>query len=123
MKPATGNDLLRFFFATGGRIPREEYALGLVFIYAVNAALIAFSLHQADRDLALGLTIMISTFPTTLALVVLAAKRCRDIGISAWLAVIALIPVFGFLWLVTLVLVPGRPEASDREPPPRFDPD
>ena len=78
MQSLRTNDLLRFFFTVGGRISRREYLLGLAFIYAVNAALLAFALHQADRDLALGLAIIVSASPSTIGQFVLVAKRCHD---------------------------------------------
>ena len=122
MKPVSANDLLRFFFTAGGRIARQEYVLGLAFVYAVNAALIAFALHQADRDLALGLAIMVSAFPSTVALFVLAAKRCHDIALPGAFTLILLVPFLGLLWLIVLAFIAGNPGANRYGPPPRFDP-
>ncbi len=116
------NDLLRFFFTIGGRITRREYVLGIAFIYAVDATLIAFSLNQAEHDLALGLAIMISAFPSTVGMLVLAAKRCHDIALSGALALVLLVPFFGILWLVALAAISGTPGANLYGPPPRFDP-
>ena len=122
MRPIRANDLLRFFFVAGGRIARQEYALGIGFVYAVNATLIAFALHQADHDLALGLVIMISAFPSTVVLLVLAAKRCHDMRLSGLFAVLLLVPFLGLLWLVALAFIAGNPGANQYGPPPRFDP-
>jgi uncharacterized membrane protein YhaH (DUF805 family) len=123
MHPIGTNDLLRFFFTAGGRIARQEYLLGLAFIYAVNAALVSFALSQADRDLALGLAIMVSTFPSTVALFVLTAKRCHDLALSGAFALMLLVPFVGVLWLVALAVLAGNPEPNLFGPPPRFDPD
>ena len=88
----------------------------------MDAALIAFALHQADRDLALGLAIMISAFPSTVALFVLAAKRCHDIALPGVLTLLLLVPFLGLLWLVALAFIAGNPGANQYGPPPRFDP-
>ena len=122
MKPVRTNELLRFFFTAGGRIARQEYVLGLAVIYAVDATVIAFALHQADRDLALGLAIMLSAFPSTVALFVLAAKRCHDIALPGALTLLLLVPFLGLLWLLALAFIAGNPRANQYGPPPRFDP-
>ena len=122
MRPVSGNDLLRFFFTAGGRIGRQEYLLGLAFVYAVETALIAFAVHQADRDLALGLVLMITVFPSTVAQFVLAAKRCHDIALPGVFTLILLVPFLGFVWLIALAVVAGNQAANQYGPPPRFDP-
>ncbi len=122
MRPFRFDDFLRFFFTVGGRISRREYVLGLAFVYAANAALIAFALHQDNHDLALGLTIMISAFPSTLALFVLAAKRCHDLALSGTFTLLLLVPFVGFIWLVAMAFVAGNPGPNQYGAPPRFDP-
>jgi uncharacterized membrane protein YhaH (DUF805 family) len=122
MRPVHADDLLRFFFTAGGRIARQEYVLGLAFIYAVDATLIAFAVQQTDHDLALGLAIMICAFPSTVALFVLVAKRCHDIALPGVFTLILLVPFLGLLWLIALGVVAGNPAANQYGPPPRFDP-
>jgi uncharacterized membrane protein YhaH (DUF805 family) len=116
------SDFLRFFFTAGGRISRREYLLGLAVIYAVNAVLLAFALHQADRDLALGLAIMVSAFPSTVAQFVLVAKRCHDIGLSGAFVLVLLIPFVGLAWLTVLAAIAGNGGPNPYGAPPRFDP-
>jgi uncharacterized membrane protein YhaH (DUF805 family) len=116
------SDFLRFFFTAGGRIARREYLLGLAFIYAVNAVLLAFALHQGDPDLALGLAIMLSAFPSTVAQFVLVAKRCHDIGLSGGFVLVLLIPFVGLAWLAALAAIVGNGGPNPYGPPPRFDP-
>ncbi len=122
MKPVRTNELLRFFFYAGGRISRQEYALGVAFVYAANAALIAFAVHQANSDLALGLAIMVSAFPSTVAMFVLAAKRCHDMGLAGTFALLLVVPLVGLFWLIGIGLVPGDSAPNAYGPPPLFDP-
>ncbi len=122
MQPVGANEFLRFFFTAGGRIARQEYLLGVAFVYMADAALIAFAVHQPDHDLALGLAIMISAFPSTVAQFVLAAKRCHDIGLSGAFVLVLLLPFVGLLWLVALAFIAGSAGANLYGPPPRFDP-
>ena len=122
MRPVRIDDFLRFFFTVGGRISRREYALGLAFVYAVNATLLVFALHQEDYNLALGLIIMVSAFPSTLAQFALAAKRCHDLALSGAMTLLLLVPVVGLLWLVGLGVVAGDRGPNLYGPAPRFDP-
>lgn len=122
MLTVRANDFLRFFFTTTGRIARREYILGIAFILAANAALLSFALHQADPELALGLAIMASTFPSTVAQFVLVAKRCHDIALSGAFALLVVVPVVGFLWLIALAAMAGNPGPNLYGAPPRFDP-
>ena len=122
MKPVGASALLRFFFLAGGRITRREYVLGFAFVYAANAALIAFALHQNDSDLALGLVIMTTAFPSTVAQFVMAAKRCHDIGLSGAFCLVLLVPFVGLIWLLALAVIAGIPGPNTFGPPPRFDP-
>ena len=123
MRPVGVNDLLRFFFTAVGRIARQEYVLGLAFVCAADAALIAFAVNQANHDLALGLVIMVAAFPTTVALFVLAAKRCHDIALPGAFALLLLVPFVGFVWLVALAFIAGNSDPNLYGAPPRFDPD
>ena len=122
MRAVRVDDFLRFFFTVGGRISRQEYVLGLAFIYAVNAVLIAFAVTQRDHDLALGLAIMISAFPSTMALFVLAAKRCHDLSLSGAFTLLLLVPFVGFFWLIALAFAASDPNPNRFGAPPRFEP-
>jgi uncharacterized membrane protein YhaH (DUF805 family) len=123
MQPIGLNDILRFFFIAHGRIGRQEYLLGLGFIYAVNAALLSFALHQSDHDLALGLVIMISTFPSTVGIFVLSAKRCHDMGLPGSFVLMLVIPLIGLIWMFVLAIAAGTPGPNAYGAPPRFGPD
>ena len=122
MKPVGVGDLVLFFFYAGGRISRQEYTLGTVFIYALNAVLFAFAFHQAESNLALGFAIMVSAFPSTVASLVLAAKRCHDIALPGAAALLLLVPLVGVLWLIALAAVDGTPNSNLYGPRPRFEP-
>ena len=49
-KPVGPAELLRFFFRASGRISRQEYALGVAFIYAVNVAILFLALAHTDFE-------------------------------------------------------------------------
>jgi len=123
MKPAGLAEIAEFFFRARGRIGRQEYLLGLGFIYAVNAALLSFALHQADPDLALGLVIMLTTFPSTVGVFMVTAKRCHDMGLSGAFVLVLVVPLFGLICMAILAIAAGNPGPNPYGPPPRFGPD
>jgi uncharacterized membrane protein YhaH (DUF805 family) len=122
MRPATTEQMLRFFFRAGGRISRMEYALGLIFLQAINLALLVIILTTANLTPEQLLPIVVLSLPLTIALVVIMAKRCHDIGLPGTFFLLALVPVVGLFWPIALAFVPGNPGTNAYGPPPQFAP-
>lgn len=123
MRPVGPAEFADFFFRARGRIGRQEYLLGLAFIYAVNATLLSFALHQSDHDLALGLVIMLTTFPSTVGVFALSAKRCHDMGLPGSFVLLLVVPLIGLIWMFVLAIAVGTPGPNAYGAPPRFGPD
>lgn len=120
--PAAGLDqLVAFFFRPQGRITRSEYALGLVFIYALSLAIMAFVLARTDSDGALMLTILL-TLPLTVSMFMLVVKRCHDFGVTGAFLLLLFVPFVGFVWLIALCFIPGTPGPNAYGPAPQFRP-
>ena len=62
MRPATAEQVLRFFFRASGRISRLEYALGFICIQAVNLAILS-ELLTRDTITPAALLLVISLVP------------------------------------------------------------
>ncbi len=123
MRPATTNQILHFFFRANGRISRIEYALGLIFLQAINLALLTVILTADNLTPEQVLPILVISLPLTVALAVIMAKRCHDIGLPGSFFLLALVPVIGLIWPIALVFVPGNPGANAYGPPPAFAPE
>jgi uncharacterized membrane protein YhaH (DUF805 family) len=123
MRPAGLDEILRFFFRVQGRIGRAEYALGLGFIYSVNFAVLFYLLlHDEMHGLTLlGLTLL--SLPLVVALAVVIAKRCHDIGLPGTFFLLILVPVLGLGWLIALAFLPGNPGPNAYGPAPEFEPE
>ena len=120
--PAAGLDqLVAFFFRPQGRITRSEYALGLVFIYALSLAIMAFVLARTDSDGALMLTILL-TLPLTVSMFMLVVKRCHDFGVTGAFLLLLFVPFVGFVWLIALCFIPGTRGPNAYGPAPQFRP-
>ncbi|HVZ13675.1 MAG TPA: DUF805 domain-containing protein [Bauldia sp.] len=120
MRPASTEQILRFFFRANGRISRREYALGLIFLQAINAALLTIVLNAEELTPEQLLPIVVISLPLTIALAVIMAKRCHDIGLPGSFFLLALVPVVGLFWPIALAFLAGNPTANAYGPPPAF---
>ena len=123
MRPAGPDQILRFFFRVEGRIGRAEYGLGLGFIYALYFAIIAYVLGHDELTEGALLFLMLLAAPLIVALAVIMAKRCHDIGLPGSFFLLFLVPVVGVVWLIALGLLPGNPGSNPYGPPPAFAPE
>ena len=114
---------LLFFFRAEGRIGRAEYALGVGFLYAVNAALLSFAIvHMEFETDGLGL-VAAAGLPSFAALCVLVAKRSHDLALPASFVLLLFVPAIGLIWLVALAFLQGTSGPNPYGAEPRFRPD
>jgi uncharacterized membrane protein YhaH (DUF805 family) len=123
MRPASTDQLLRFFFRTEGRISRAEYALGLGFIYAVNGAILLYVLIHPDISSTALFLLCVVTAPLVVGIAVVMAKRCHDLGLPGTFFLLILVPLVGLVWLVALGFLPGNPGPNSYGAPPAFAPE
>ncbi len=93
--PATTDQILRFFFRVQGRIGRQEYALGIGVVYPVNFAILFYLLTRHEIGGAMLLLLTAVSIPVLVALIVLMAKRCHDLGLPGTFFLLALVPLVG----------------------------
>ena len=79
--------ILSLLFSFKGRINRKLYWLALLGVLLLIWALFSLGLREL-------------TLIPVISMIALSAKRCRDIGWSPWLSLIALIPVVDIVFLV-----------------------
>jgi len=120
MPPATTDQVLRFFFRTGGRISRGEYTLALIVLQAINLAILNELLSRDYVTPAALLLLVIISVPLVVGLVVIMIKRCHDIGLPGTFFLFALIPFVGVIWPLALCFWPGNATANAYGPPPAF---
>ena len=119
MQPASLDELLRFFFRPQGRLGRQEYSLGILFILALDAAAVSMALDAATPAILMPL-IGLAILPLLVGEFVLAAKRCHALGLPGSFVVVLFVPILGLVCLFALMLVPGNPADNVYGPaPPR----
>lgn len=107
------------YFTTNGRIGRARYiawSMGLMLAALLGYGL-AIGLMMATPILG-GILIFVVLCAIGVVSVMIAAQRLHDIGWSAWLLLINLIPVVGGIFSLLLLGLPGQKERNQYGPPP-----
>ena len=114
-------DLVWLFFGLTGRIARQSYIFGEIFLL-VCIFFVTWQIALAEDNealLALWGIAFISVGTVLLwCAIALTVKRLHDIGLPGILAVCLLIPVIQWLALAFLMVKPGDPRSNDYGPPP-----
>lgn len=114
------DQLLTFFYRPQGRIARGEYALGVLFIWAVSFAILSFVVAQTGGSPGWLVFTAILGIPLTVAFLVLVVKRCHDLGLPGSFVLLLAVPVAGFVWIVVLMMIPGNSAPNLYGPAPAF---
>lgn len=106
-------------FTTDGRIGRVRY-LGwsmAMFLIALPLFLIIAGLYAASSTLGalIGVILLVGYVVVS---VMIGAQRLHDIGWSAWLLLLNLVPVVGSVFPLLMLLIPGTAGANRFGPPP-----
>ena len=122
-RSAVGETLPEFaeleVFSIEGRIGRLRYlAWSLVLMLAGLALLGVASMGLAISEIVGGLLLAMVVLAMVVVSVQIAAQRLHDIGWSAWLWLLNLVPVVGGVFALLLLVVPGGAGANRFGPPP-----
>ncbi|MEP3279514.1 MAG: DUF805 domain-containing protein [Stappiaceae bacterium] len=107
---ASLKEMLWLFFGFSGRITREIYWLGFGFCYIISLIVIQphfrgiETVEDIEKIPAYVLPFMLLFVWCELALVV---KRAHDKGLSGFIALLALVPLVNFAFLIFLGLIAG----------------
>jgi uncharacterized membrane protein YhaH (DUF805 family) len=123
MAAATTSQLFNFFLRPQGRIGRLEFALGAGLVMCLDLALLGFVAHEGVLTPGTMLVTALIGLPLTIGMLVIAAKRCHDVGLPGSFVLLLLIPFVGVAWLVVLGLLPGKAGPNAYGPPPQFTPE
>jgi len=100
-----------------GRIGRLRYMAWLMAALLVLAPL-AWGVTHISSPAPMILAILLLTVASLLYLVRFMAQRLHDIGLSAWCALVLLIPVAGEIAMLALAVWPGNNAENDYGAPP-----
>jgi uncharacterized membrane protein YhaH (DUF805 family) len=122
-RPASTEDIIRFFFRIDGRIGRQEYALGITVVYALNFSILFYLLVRETMTPITIVLLILADLVILIGLAVLMAKRCHDIGLPGSYFLLILVPVVGLFWPFALAFLPGNSGPNAYGAPPTFAPE
>jgi uncharacterized membrane protein YhaH (DUF805 family) len=98
-----------------GRIGRQPYILGQLFLLSLYAVIVAriLAVRGQDGPTALwGLSLLALTPVAAWATIALTTKRLRDVGWPALLALVLFVPTANLVLIGLLMVWPGNPAAA-----------
>ena len=101
--------LTEVMFGFKGRLAREAYWLALLGAASVATAILLPILMMAEPPGYAGWVVAAVWLAMNYIQVSLLAKRCHDLGASAYFAVMAVLPGIGEIVLLIAGLLPGQP--------------
>jgi uncharacterized membrane protein YhaH (DUF805 family) len=123
VSPATNDQIFRFFFNVEGRIGREEYALGVTVVYALNFSILFYLIVRETMSPISIVLLLLLDIAILVGLAVLMAKRCHDVGLPGSYFLLILVPLVGLFWPIVLGFLPGNPGPNAYGPAPTYKPD
>ena len=121
-RPQKRTSILWALFGFDGRLSREPFWLGFLFMSLLAMLAIAPYREPETGAIVIGpatMVVLIVVFWSELAL---ASKRLHDRGWSAWLVLILLIPLVNLAAYIALGLIPGDKGSNQFGPAPNTRP-
>ncbi|WP_169508978.1 DUF805 domain-containing protein [Amorphus coralli] len=94
-------------FGFDGRISREPFWLGFLFVTLLASVMLTPFRPQGDDPVMVNLGFLMILVVALWSELALAVKRLHDRGLSGWLAVLLFVPVLNLVVFVVLGLIPG----------------
>lgn len=108
-------------FGLRGRIGRQTYILGQLFMIAIFAVIIARIIAVEGDEGATafwGLIMLAALAVSAWSMFALTVKRLHDISQPGILALLLFVPTVNMITVVALMFWPSSPESNDHGPPP-----
>jgi len=108
-------------FGFGGRIARQTYILGQLFMLALFAVVVARILAvQGNEGLTVfwGLAFLLLCAISLWVAFALTIKRLHDLDLPALLALLLLVPTINGIFVIVLMVLPSNPKTNKYGPPP-----
>jgi uncharacterized membrane protein YhaH (DUF805 family) len=108
-------------FGFRGRLGRQPFILGQLFMLSLFAVVIARILavrNDENQTVVWGLAFLALCGVAFWSQVALVIKRLRDIGLPPLLALLLFVPIVNLIFVVILMFIPSTPGSSPQGPPP-----
>ena len=109
-------DLKQLYFGLQGRINREQYIYGWLFMFMLQGVMLAQLINapeESGRQVFWFLVWALASFASTIATLIMSVKRARDMGWPPIIAFALVIPAFSIIGLAIFSIWPGK-QSRDR---------
>ena len=113
--------VLKQYADFSGRARRKEYWMFALFnfIFAFVLGLIDGILGLSSSKVGIGLLGGLYSLAVLIPGLAVTVRRLHDVGKSAWMILIVLIPIVGGIWLIVLTVIGGEPGENQYGQDPR----
>lgn len=108
-------------FGLRGRIGRQTYILGQLFMIAIFAVIIARIVAVEGDESATamwGIIMLLALLGSSWSMIALTVKRLHDISKPGFLALLLFVPTVNMVTVVVLMFWPSSPQSNEHGPPP-----
>ena len=108
-------------FGFRGRIGRQTFILGQLFMLALFAVIVARIVAVEGNEGATvfwGIAFLLLAGISLVSSVALCVKRLHDLSLPGILAALVFVPTLNMLFVIALMVVPSRQEVNEHGPPP-----
>lgn len=119
LSASTGEYAELKLWGVDGRIGRMRYlAWSMVLVLCCIPVLFVGAVITSISDTLGSILLFAAGAAMMAAMVMIAAKRLHDLGWSAWLVLLSLVPLVNTIFSILLMVMPGNSEANLYGPPP-----
>lgn len=106
-------------YGVDGRIGRMRYlAWSMVLMFVCLPVFLVCTLITSVSETLGSILLFTAGVAVMAAMVMICAKRLHDLGWSAWLVLLTLVPLVNTIFSILLMVMPGSPESNLYGPPP-----
>jgi uncharacterized membrane protein YhaH (DUF805 family) len=108
-------------FGFGGRIARQTFILGQLFMLSLFAVVVARIVAvQGNENLTVfwGLAFLLLSVVSLWATFALTVKRLHDLDLPALMALLLLVPTINAIFVIVLMVLPSSAKTNEHGPPP-----
>jgi uncharacterized membrane protein YhaH (DUF805 family) len=108
-------------FGFGGRIARQTFILGQLFMLSLFAVVVARIVAvQGNENLTVfwGLTFLALCVVSLWASLALTVKRLHDLDLPALMTLLLLVPTINAIFVIVLMVLPSSARTNEHGPPP-----
>lgn len=105
-------------FSFSGRRNRKSYIVYTIVVFFIVLVLSVIIGFIGAATAGIGLVLYVLILPLVVSSWAVGSQRCRDFGWTGWAMLITIIPYVGLIFIVAIMVVPGKDGENRYGPDP-----